>query len=135
MVDKVVDASALAALLFGEPEAAFVAGQISGASLIAPALLDFELANVCRTKCRRHPDQEASLVAAFLLRARLGVRELAVDLDRVVELANQAGLTGYDASYLWLSSELEAELVTLDAQLAKAAATLRQARGRPSRGS
>jgi uncharacterized protein with PIN domain len=44
---KVVDASALAALLFGEPEADLVAGQLDGARLVAPSLLAFELANVC----------------------------------------------------------------------------------------
>jgi predicted nucleic acid-binding protein len=42
---KVVDASALAALLFAEPEADSIA-QLEGARLVAPSLLDFELANV-----------------------------------------------------------------------------------------
>jgi predicted nucleic acid-binding protein len=40
----------------------------------------------------------------------------------VLELAESTGLTAYDASYLWLARELSAELVTLDGQLAKAAA-------------
>jgi len=34
-------------------------------------------------------------------------------------------LTGYDASYLWLAQRLNAELVTLDRDLARAAALLR----------
>jgi len=50
MAVKVVDASALAALLFGEPEAEAVAGQLSNARLVAPGLLAFELANVCLIK-------------------------------------------------------------------------------------
>jgi len=37
---KVVDASALAALLFGEPEADTIAAQLDGAQMAAPALLD-----------------------------------------------------------------------------------------------
>jgi hypothetical protein len=44
---KVVDASALAALLFGEPEAEDVVRRLDGARLGAPGLLVFELANVC----------------------------------------------------------------------------------------
>jgi uncharacterized protein with PIN domain len=79
MVPKIVDASALAALLFGEPEAEAVAGRLAGARLIAPALLSFELTNVCLIKCRRHPDQKLSLMAAFRLRDRLGVEEVAID--------------------------------------------------------
>jgi predicted nucleic acid-binding protein len=117
---KVVDASAFAALLFGEPEAEPVAEQLDGARLAAPSLLAFELANVCLTKCRRHPDQRASLLAGFGLRGRLGVEECAVDHVAVLELALMTGLTAYDASYLWLARSLGAELVTLDKELARA---------------
>jgi predicted nucleic acid-binding protein len=121
MAVKVVDASALAALLFGEPEAEAVASLLSNARLVAPGLLAFELANVCLTKARRYPEQQPALMAAFRLRGRLRVEEVAVDHDSTVELAAATGLTAYDASYLWLSRQLGAELVTLDRQLAKAA--------------
>lgn len=49
---------------------------------------------------------------------------MSVDHDAVVELAATAGLTAYDASYLWLSQQLSAELVTLDRQLERAAEAL-----------
>lgn len=118
---KVVDASALAALLFGEPEAEAVAGQLNGHRLIAPSLLAFELANVCSVKCRRHPNRREALEAGFRLRGRLGVEEIEVDHDAVVELALRTGLTAYDASYLWLAAHFGADLVTLDKALDRAA--------------
>src|SRR6185437_14102654 len=118
MAVKVVDASAIAALLFGEPEADTVAERLAEGRLVAPSLLEFELANVCLLKSRQHP----GLMAAFRLRARLGVEEIAVDHGGVVGLAAATGLTAYDASYLWLARELGAELVTLDRKLARAAA-------------
>ena len=71
---------------------------------------------------RRHPEQREALTAAFRLRARLGVEEMAVDHDGALEAAAATGLTAYDASYLWLARQLGVELVTLDRQLAKAAA-------------
>jgi predicted nucleic acid-binding protein len=117
---KVVDASALAALLFGEPEAETVADQLEGARFVAPSLLAFELANVCLMKCRRHHDQRVALLAGFGLRARLGVEEIAVDNAGVLDLALKTGLTAYDASYLWLARLLGADLVTLDKELARA---------------
>ncbi|HEY5301021.1 MAG TPA: type II toxin-antitoxin system VapC family toxin [Acetobacteraceae bacterium] len=123
MAVKVVDASALAALLFAEPEADAVAGQLGDSRLVAPGLLVFELANVCLLKARRHPEQQDGLMAALRLRDRLGVEEIAVDHDAVVELAIATGLTAYDASYLWLAHQLGAELITLDRQLARAAVT------------
>jgi predicted nucleic acid-binding protein len=118
---KVVDASALAALLFGEPEAEVVASSLDGARIIAPSLLSFELANVCVTKCKRHPDLRQALVAAFKLRSRLGIEETAVDHDDVLDLALQSGLTAYDPSYLWLARRFQAELVTLDEALGRVA--------------
>jgi predicted nucleic acid-binding protein len=122
MAVSVVDASALAALLFGEPEADAVAERLGDARLTAPALLGFELANVCLSKCRRHPELESALIKAFCLRNRLGVEEVAVDHDGVIGLAVATGLTPYDASYLWLARRLMAELITLDGPLARAAA-------------
>jgi predicted nucleic acid-binding protein len=65
MVVKIVDASALAALLFGEPEADAVAVGLQDASLIAPALLGFEIANVCLKKMRRNPDRRDALLAGL----------------------------------------------------------------------
>lgn len=122
---KVVDASSLAALLFGEPEGEAIAQQLADAHLVAPGLLAFELANVCLIKSRRHPEQRVALLAAFRLRERLRVEEVSVDYSGVVELAAVTGLTAYDASYLWLAHQLGAELVTLDRQLAKAASAPR----------
>jgi predicted nucleic acid-binding protein len=40
----------------------------------------------------------------------------------VLDLADRAALTSYDASYLWLARVLRADLVTLDRKLADAAA-------------
>ncbi len=123
MAVKVVDASALAALLFGEPEADAIASLLADAHLVAPPLLGFELANVCLIKSRRHPDRRAALAAAFRLRHRLDVVEVAVDHDAAVDLAAATGLTAYDASYLWLKRRLGAELVTLDRALSNADAS------------
>lgn len=123
---KVVDASALAALLFAEPEAEAVAARLEGARLVAPGLLAFELANVCLVKARRRPDQREALLTAHGLRGRLNVEEVAVDHGQVVALALASGLSAYDASYLWLARALGAELVTLDKALGRAAAPTHQ---------
>lgn len=123
---KIVDASAVAALLFGEPEAEVVAERLGEARLVAPALLGYELANICLIKSRRHPEQQPALTAAFRLRELLAVEEVAVDHDGALHLAATTGLTAYDASYLWLTRPLGADLVTLDQQLARADASSRR---------
>ena len=113
----VVDASALAALLFGEPGGADIAHRLDGRALFAPTLLRYELARVCREKQTREPEKERELLAALGLFPRLEVREVEVSPDVLVETAKDTDLTVYDAAYLWLSRELGTDLVTLDARL------------------
>jgi predicted nucleic acid-binding protein len=121
MAVKVVDVSALSAVLFGEPEGEAVARSLGEGRLVTPMLLSFELANVCVVKCRRHPTQREALIEAFGYRTRLAIEELAIDHDAARALAEETGLTAYDASYLWLSRTLSAELITLDRRLQVAA--------------
>lgn len=76
---RVVDASAICAVLFGEPEAARVAGRLDGAELAAPPLLPFEVANVCLTKIRRQSREQSQLTQAFALFTRMKIVLMAVD--------------------------------------------------------
>ena len=118
---KVVDASAMGALIFAEPDAETVADGLTGGVLAAPALLWFEMANVCRKKLERYPDRRAELLEAFELSQRIPVRLIEVDLLQVVYLAEETGLTAYDASYLWLTRNIDGTLVTLDRMMKNAA--------------
>lgn len=88
---KVVDASALAALLFAEPEAESIAKRLQGARLAAPSLIDFELANVRLTEFRRQPNNRDALRAAFGLSHRLKVETVAVDHAAILDLAETTG--------------------------------------------
>ena len=121
MSATVVDCSALAAVVFEEDWGAEVIPQLKGRRLIAPALLPFELAQVCSTKMRRHPAQGALLLDQFV--TALG--ELSLDLepvglDELPALAGRHGLSCYDAAYLWLALAHHAPLVTFDRKLAAA---------------
>lgn len=117
---KVVDASAVAALLFGEPKAEEIAAWFGVARLAAPTLLAYEVANIGWKKARRHPELRDKLLAAHRLFGALAIDSVVVDHHAVLLLALETGLTGYDASYLWLARQLNAELVTLDKRLAAA---------------
>lgn len=123
---RVVDASALGAILFGEPEADEVADRLGDGVLIAPALLRFELANICWKKIRRHPEKREALVAGHTLLEQMEIHEVEVRFGEVLELAESEGITAYDASYFWLAGVLDLGLVTLDRALAGAAANREQ---------
>lgn len=128
MRGKVVDSSAVAAVLFKEPDGDLSFGRMAGSRLLAPSLLRYELANVCLTKMRRQPDQRAVLRANFSMLDELAIELVDVDHAAVLDLAHAMTLTAYDASYLWLADHAGAELVTLDRRLAAADAGLRARR-------
>lgn len=119
---KVVDASAIAAVLFVEPDGESVVRQLSSCSLRAPVLLPFEVASACLKKARRDPAQAEAMIKAYGMLATMAVELMPVDHQEVLDLARTSGLTVYDASYLWLAQTLDAELITLDRQLAAAVA-------------
>ena len=113
----VVDASAIVALLFNEPEASRVAALIDGQKLATSSIFSFELANVCLMKSRRQPERRDAIWAAYALRPGLAIEEYPVEHTEVLALAEVMRLTHYDASYLWLARRLNAPLITLDKAL------------------
>ena len=124
MTVHVVDASALGALIFGEPQADAVATRLGSGPLAAPVLIRFELANICLKKIKAHPALEKKLFEAYDLSTRIAIQLTDVEHYEVIQLARKSGLSAYDASYLWLALKLKAELITLDIKLKAAAARL-----------
>jgi predicted nucleic acid-binding protein len=115
----VVDASAVASVLFDEPEAAPVVASIAG-RLIAPSLLRYEVANVCVVKALRDPASAQAIDRAHGLLGRLDLEWRDPHWDALPALARRWHLTAYDAAYLELALRLRTRLVTLDARLAAA---------------
>lgn len=111
---KVIDASALAALLFSEPEAETVVQAIGVDTLAAPRLLAVELAGVCCKKLKQYPKQRRGLFAAYELLDRMAIEGVEPSLRSAIDLAEQTRLTVYDAVYLELARELAADLISLD---------------------
>jgi predicted nucleic acid-binding protein len=108
----VVDASAIAAVLFDEPEAAPIAASVSG-KLVAPTLLRYELASICTTKSIRHPQRAHEIRARYRLLDKLALDYAEPDWDHLPALAQRWALSAYDAAYLQLALALRAPLLTL----------------------
>ena len=110
-----VDASALVALLLdGGADGRWAAEAVSGADLVAPALVEFEAANIIR----RH--ELAGLVGADqAAQAHMDLLELAIELWPYELVAARAwqlrdNLSISDAGYVAVAELTGAPLVTLD---------------------
>lgn len=114
------DASALVALLLDAgPDGHWSAEAVSGADLVAPALLAFETANVLRRHelAGRVSSDQAAQAHADLL-------ELAIEYWPYEPLAARAwelrhNMSAYDACYVALAELLETTLVTLDRRMSR----------------
>jgi len=122
----VVDASAIAAVLFGEPDGATIRAYVRGESMIAPHLIDYELANIGVKRVRRSPQSEIDVLVMLRGLEALQIQRMPVPPLEVTQLANKTGLSAYDASYLWLAMSKDVELVTLDNHLARINHKLRE---------
>ena len=116
----VVDASALAAVVFDEDGRDEIVDRMHGATLHAPALLPLELANTALKKARKMPDRSREVFARLFegLQWLSKIQYHEVNPVDVALLASVTGLSAYDASYMWLAGWLEADLMTLDKKLA-----------------
>ena len=124
--DKVVDCSALAAVLLDETPADIVSARLKEQRLLAPALLPFEMVSVCWKKAKKYPEKIDIFLAAVDRFCRIPIQIVEIDFRAILPLAQRHRLTTYDASYLWLALELGVELVTLDAELGRAYAAALQ---------
>lgn len=122
MTQKVVDSSAVVAMLTDAgPDGRWATAELSDATtLVAPALMPFEVANILR----RHElagllsRDQAAQAHADLMAFDVTLWPHEVVARRVWEL--RLNLTAYDASYVALGELLDAPLVTLDDRIARA---------------
>ena len=121
MSARVIDASVMAAVAFGEPRRDEAVALVDGAEVLGPTLLAYELTQVACKKCRARPDEAVRVGEQLREALTLTDRWLEVDAREVLALALVCGLSAYDASYLWLAGSLRVSLVTFDRRLAAAA--------------
>ncbi len=117
----VVDSSVLAAVLFGESASELALALLRGRALVAPSLLDCEIASVGQKKLRREQRSEDAVAAALASFAALAVQRSDVPAGDALALAERYGLTCYDAAYLWVAEHVDAPLATFDERLGAAA--------------
>ena len=121
MPDRVVDASVFAAAYFRERRWSEASRLIAGDGLVAPTLLNYEMANIAGKKLESFPQRQEHILESFRTFLSLEVSLTDVDYRQVVDLAVLTGLTAYDASYLYVARELNLPLITFDMQLARVA--------------
>lgn len=116
-VQLVIDTSALLAVLLEEPERPALIAATTGAVLLAPASLSWEVGNalVAAVRCRRLTATAAQ--AGWAAYETVPLRLMDVDIGQAVALAAEVGLYAYDAYMLVLARSRGLPILTLDTKL------------------
>lgn len=114
----VADASVVAALLLGQPDADLADLLLGDEPVVAPHLLDLEVTQVLRRWNRRGDldDERAEQAVRDLLDLPIARQPHDLLVERIWSLRHN--LTAYDAAYLALAELVGARLVTGDRGLA-----------------
>jgi len=124
----VVDASIVAKWIIpGEPwedKAVILKDKIVSRDMdaYAPSLLFYEIASVLAKAISRKILRLEDAIEALDALRYLGIKIKAVNwgkLKKIIDIASEARLSVYDSTYLYLSRELGAKLVTADNELKK----------------
>lgn len=110
----VIDTSAILAVLLEEPEKQAVVEATMGSVLSAPASVRWEVGNAATAGVKRRRltlERARQLVRDF---GQVTIRELAIDLERAVNLGLELGLYAYDAYILEAARSSGYPLLALD---------------------
>ena len=122
----VLDSSAALALLLGEPDAVPVRKHLVRAAGRPLLVLDLFWLEVVNVLLRRHGWDANAVVEAVRELDELGIETVAPDRPVVLaalDLAATRGISAYDAAHLAMADAADAEILTLDRGLARAAGT------------
>ena len=118
----VIDASAVAEILFGTEAGRRAAALIDGHELLAPQHLTAEVASVIRGWSLSEQITDEQALRAFGEFDALGLEQMPMMSMLPAVYALRHNVSAYDAMYLVLARAAQCSLLTLDARLAASAA-------------
>jgi predicted nucleic acid-binding protein len=120
-VELVVDTSVIIAVIANEPEKPALVEQTTGATLLAPASVHWEIGNAFSAMLKRkriRPEQARAAVQVF---HTIPIRWLDIDLEEAIDLAAQLDIYAYDAYIIAAAQKQKCSILALDGGLIHAA--------------
>jgi predicted nucleic acid-binding protein len=120
-VELVVDTSVIIAVIANEPEKPALVEQTTGATLLAPASVHWEIGNAFSAMLKRkriRPEQARAAVQVF---HTIPIRWLDIDLEEAIDLAAQLDIYAYDAYIIAAAQKQKCSVLALDGGLIHAA--------------
>jgi len=120
-MDIVVDTSAIIAVIANEPEKEALVELTTGADLIAPRSVHWEIGNAFSAMLRRERIKVEQAIQAVKLYQQIPIRFVDVELEETLKIADALGIYAYDAYLIRCALKYRAPLISLDRNLVHAA--------------
>lgn len=117
----VIDTSVVIAVIANEPEKKAITEQTTGANLLAPASVHWEIGNAFSAMLKRQRVTLEQVRKAVVVYHQIPIRFLDVDLDDALKLADRLGIYAYDAYVIAVALAQTCDLLALDRGLIHAA--------------
>jgi predicted nucleic acid-binding protein len=123
-MDLVTDTSVIIAVIANEPEKPALIAHTTGADLIAPASVHWEIGNAFSAMLKRKRITLPQTHRAIAAYNQIPIRFIDVDLVQALNLTHQLGVYAYDAYILICALNQNCSLIALDSGLIHAAKAL-----------
>ena len=116
-MDLLVDVNILLAVALNEPEKVRIVELTTGARLVAPDVMPYEIGNALSAmmKCHRITHEQAQNIFSILNAIPIMLKQ--VNIAQAIKLSHQFNIYAYDAYYLETAQRLRLPLMTLDQQM------------------
>ncbi len=113
----VIDASAIIAVIANEPKKETLIQLTSGADLIAPVSIHFEIGNAFSAMLKRKRITWPQALSVLQRYQEVPIRYVEIDLASSLEIADKLSIYAYDAYLIRAAERYHAPLLTLDKTL------------------
>jgi len=120
-MDIVVDTSVVIAVIANEPEREVLVELTTGAELIAPHSVHWEIGNAFSAMLRRKRIEVEQAMQAVKLYQPIPIRFVDVELAESLKIADTLGIYAYDAYLIRCALKYKSPLLSLDRKLINAA--------------
>ncbi len=120
-MDIVVDTSVVIAVIANEPVKEALVELTTGADLIAPHSVHWEIGNALSAMLRRERIKIEQAIQAVQIYQQIPIRFVNVELEETLKIADALGIYAYDAYLIRCALKYKSPLISLDRGLIGAA--------------
>jgi predicted nucleic acid-binding protein len=114
------------AVIANEPEKEALVEVTTGADLIAPHSVHWEIGNAFSAMLRRERIRLEQAIQAVQLYQQIPIRLVDVELEETLKIADTLGIYAYDAYLIRCALKYQSPLISLDRNLVNAAKEMKQ---------